>query len=101
MKLETESLSDLQAVIDTQPRVLVVFTQPETCVPCRRLYPHLVKYAEKHTDPTIVTVDLDKVPDAMVAYDLRSVPTVLLYSNTQFERMVIGRTVVQLENELN
>jgi thiol-disulfide isomerase/thioredoxin len=101
LKLEAESLSDLKSVIDVQPQVLVVFTQPATCIPCKRLYPHLVKYAEKHTSPTIVTVDLDKVPEAMVEYDLRSVPTLHLYEQGNFSRVVIGRTVVQLEKELD
>ncbi len=101
MKLEVNSLSDLQDTIDKQARVLVVFTQPVTCVPCRQLKPHLEKFAEKHADPLIVTVDLDMVPEAIVEYDLSTVPTRHLYENGRFVRNVEAKTIVQLENELN
>jgi thioredoxin 1 len=101
LKLEVDSLDGLQAIINVQPRVLVVFTQPSTCAPCRAMKPQLDRFADKHTEPTVVVVDLDIVPDAVVEYGLRSVPTLKLYKNGRYAQEVSGRTVVQLEKELS
>lgn len=100
MILKVVNLEELQNIIRLQARVLVVYTQPDTCIPCKRLYPHLVVFADKHIHPTIAVVDLDEVPEAMVEYDLRTVPTLHLYENGRYVNDVKGRTVIQLENEL-
>jgi thioredoxin-like negative regulator of GroEL len=82
--------------------VLVMLTQPKTCVPCRRLRPHIDKLNEGGL--SVLYVDLDRVPEAMVAYGIRSVPTVYLYpKDGDEERTFIelkGRTVVQLQKEI-
>lgn len=99
--INIRNVTELNITLASEEKVLLVFTQPLTCIPCRRLYPHLVRLDEKHSDITIAVVDLDTVPDAMVAYDLQSVPTVQLFNNGRHVSNIKGRTVPQLEQELN
>lgn len=101
MKQDINSLAELDKALNSTAHAVVVFTQPNTCVPCKRLKPHLDKLADKYADPAILIVDLDAVPDAMIEYELLSVPQVKLFRDGQYSKDLAGRTVVKLEQELN
>lgn len=94
------SLQDIEECIVKNENVVVMFTQPRTCAPCRQLKPHFQAASEK-SDATFVVVDLDVVPDAAVEYNVRGVPQVFLYRNGKYDKTIVGRTVVQILSELN
>jgi thioredoxin-like negative regulator of GroEL len=97
--LEVESTTQLQSALTENDGVVVMFTQPRTCAPCRQLKPHFVNASEK-SDLAFVVADLDKMPDAVVEFGIQSVPQVLLYRDGQFVKHIQGRTVVQILSEL-
>lgn len=66
--------------------VVVLFTQPATCVPCRQFKPHFERAAGTAVDKKFLYVDLDTVPDAGIDFEIRAVPTVKLYENGTFVR---------------
>lgn len=101
MMLEVESMTHLQSVLTENDGVVVTLTQPRTCVPCRRLKPHLEKAAEQRQDLVFVVVDLDIVPEAISKFELMSVPTVKLFRAGEFEKNLEARTVLPLLSEIN
>jgi len=66
--------------VSAGPLVLLDFWQ-STCAPCRALEPHLAALLERATGPLQVwRVDVDRDLAAVTAYDITSVPTVVLLS---------------------
>lgn len=80
-----ESLTDIDV---DQGRAVILFTAPSWCVPCVRFKPHWERAVANTNDVNFFYVDIDAVPDAMVEYSIRSVPTVKLYENGTFVRDV-------------
>lgn len=98
---EVDSLDQLQDLIDTEDKLVVKFTAPSWCGPCRQYAPHFEKVAEKSAD-TFVVVDLDEVPDAMLEYGFKSVPTTLVFESGELTKTIIGvRTAPKLLAELD
>ncbi len=90
----------LKGVIDNFERVVVVFSQPATCVPCKRLAPHIKSVEEKLPTVMFVEVDIDKAQIIRDNYSIMSVPTVLLFDSGQYKGQIKGRTAVSLVKEL-
>lgn len=99
--LEIESTSHLRYVLDANSNVVVTFTQPRTCVPCRRFKPHLEKTSEQVTDAVFAVVDLDQVPEAVTLYGIQGVPTVMLYRDGAYVKNLQERTVLKLIPEIS
>lgn len=99
--IEVSSVSELREVLEQCSKVVVTFTQPRTCVPCRQFKPHLEKTAEQADDVAFAVVDLDKVPDAISEFDVMGVPTVKLFNDGVFSQNLQSRTVLPLLNEIN
>lgn len=79
-------MSDL--VISSEGRTVVLFTQPATCAPCRAFKPHWDRAVENVEGINFLYVDLDTNPDAMLAYGIRSIPTVKLFEDGTYVRDV-------------
>lgn len=88
-------------MLDIHERVVVKFTQPRTCVPCRQFAPVYETVAVRTDDGTkFLSVDLDNAPWAMADYDLRGVPTVVLFENGERVRDLKERTAIKFMSEL-
>ena len=60
------------------------------CGPCKMLAPVLEKIANEHEDLTVLKIDVDEVPDVASKYDIRSIPTLILFENGQPVDMKLG-----------
>ena len=60
------------------------------CGPCKMLSPILEKIASEHEDLTVLKIDVDEVPDLASKYDIRSIPTLILFENGQPVDMKLG-----------
>ncbi len=60
------------------------------CGPCKMLAPVLEKIANEHEDLTVLKIDVDEVPDLASKYDIRSIPTLILFENGQPVDMKLG-----------
>lgn len=99
--LKVESLSTLNEVIDSYDSVVVAFTAPSWCVPCRQLKPHFHAASEQLEGRVLfVEVDIDQSPEISDAFQVQSVPTVYLYRHHEFFDTVKGRTAVAILNEV-
>ena len=85
---DVTTLEELNRAVVTDGRVVVLFTQPSTCVPCRQFKPHWQRAQENVDDIKFLTVDLDTLPEAAVRYGVLRVPTVKLYEDGVFSRDV-------------
>jgi thioredoxin 1 len=76
-------------VIESETPVLVDFWAP-WCGPCRVVAPVLEQIAEEHTDLRIVKLNIDENKQTAAAFDVLSIPTMILFSGGQPVKKVIG-----------
>jgi len=110
LRLRAYSLSDIVQVtdIDVLDRMLedwdyvvINFSAPAWCVPCRRLAPHYLAAVSKLPGVVFVEVDIDKVNEPFInKYSLMSVPTLKFYSMGEFVSDLKSRTSVPLITEI-
>ena len=72
-------MGKFQELLNSDTPVLVDFFA-EWCGPCKMMAPELKKLAEMHGDRLkVIKVDIDKNPQAASAYNVNSVPTLMLF----------------------
>lgn len=75
-------------VLEAQKPVLVDFWA-DWCPPCKRIGPILDEIAQEQDDVTISKMDIVANPETMKRYDVKGLPTLLLFSNGT----IIGRKI--------
>ncbi len=73
-------MGKFQELLNGDTPVLVDFFA-EWCGPCKMMAPELKKLADMQGDKLrVIKVDIDKNPQAAQAYNVQSVPTLMLFS---------------------
>lgn len=76
-------MSSFQEILNGDIPVLVDFFA-EWCGPCKVMAPELKKLADQHGDSLrVLKVDVDKNPQAAMHYEVRGVPTLILFRKGQ------------------
>jgi thioredoxin 1 len=76
-------MANFQQLIASEIPVLVDFSA-EWCGPCKMMPPILQQVKHNLGDKvTIIKIDIDKNPAAANAYNIKSVPTLMIFQNGQ------------------
>ena len=76
-------MANFQDIIASDTPVLVDFSA-EWCGPCKMMPPILKQVKDAVGDKvTILKIDIDKNPEAANAYNVQSVPTLMIFQNGQ------------------
>lgn len=69
--------------------ILVVDFWAEWCGPCKKLSPILDEIKEENNFP-IAKVNIDDYPELAERYNVRSIPTVLVFENSVAVKEIVG-----------
>lgn len=105
--IEVTDKETLEALIENSYAVVVKFTAPSWCVPCRQFAPHFASVAQTSSFSSdmmgrvdFVSVDIDDAPWATEVYGVRGVPTVMLYVQGTYVVNLQERSAVKFGAEI-
>ena len=60
------------------------------CGPCKMLAPELEDYAEQNPNVTVIKIDVDEPQNEAAKFNIRSVPTLLVFKNGSLVKETAG-----------
>jgi len=90
---------------NTKQIIVVDFTAPAWCAPCRKIAPYVKTIADT---PTVVEcgfeffeVDVDHLPDLMKKYQVTALPTFLIFYKGVVKHKIEGASRSKLKDAIN
>jgi thioredoxin 2 len=78
--LPLRSAEDFAELVRDSPTPVLVDFWADWCGPCRMVAPELEKIARQHGQRVVVAkVDTDALPDVAARFEIRSIPTMILF----------------------
>jgi thioredoxin 1 len=79
----------IDQLISEHPAVIVDLWAP-WCGPCRAVSPVLESIVEENPNVFLAKVNVDDNPEVMERFGVRGIPTILVYSDGELAKTVIG-----------
>ena len=76
-------------VLKSDKKVLVDFWAT-WCGPCQMVSPIIEELGEELTDVKVCKVDVDKEPEISIQYNIMSIPTLIVFENSEIANKTIG-----------
>ena len=90
-KIKYLSDTDFETIILKNTKPVLVDFWAEWCMPCRMIGPEIEKLADEKSDILIVgKVNVDENPQTSMKYQVRSIPTMILFKDGQEVKRIIG-----------
>lgn len=80
---------EFEDIIKNNDTVFVDF-YANWCGPCKMLAPSVEKLADEHSDIKVVKVDVDQEGQLAMAYQVQSIPTLIVFKNGQVANRQLG-----------
>jgi len=90
-----------EAMSSAGGRLLVADFTSSRCPPCQRISPIFAEMANKYPGAVLISVDIQKCPDAAMANNVTATPTFLFYRNKTKIDMLTGADPEALEARMN
>lgn len=98
--LNVDNANFQKEVLESDIPVLVDFSA-EWCGPCKKQTPVLELLAEQNIDSVkIVKLDIDDCPEISAKYNVRSIPSLILFKNGEKAFVKVGLTKLSDLNDL-
>tara|TARA_E500000081_G_C6000668_1_gene291041 strand:+ start:282 stop:551 length:270 start_codon:yes stop_codon:yes gene_type:complete len=81
-------------MIPKKGKVLVDFWA-QWCGPCKMMMPVLEKYSEEEDAVTVVKINVDEEADIASEYNIRSIPTFILFEDGEVIKKQMGAMSIQ------
>ena len=95
-QIETEAAFD--RLVANNPRVLVDF-YADWCGPCQLMAPTVDELAAERDTP-IAKVDVDQLPQIATRYEVRSIPSFILFEDGTVDERLVGMHEKSALNEI-
>jgi thioredoxin 1 len=98
----TLTAATFDETIKSAPGTVIVDFWAEWCGPCKLIAPILEEIASEQEGVTVAKLNVDDHPDLARRYDVMSIPTLLVFSEGELRKRLIGaKGKGQLLEELN
>ena len=94
------SAAEFASQVEARPGLVVVDFWAAWCGPCRKLAPVLEDLAAEYEGRVaFYKVNVDEVPDLAEAFEVTSIPTIMLFRNGALRDLTTGRHPAQFYRE--
>lgn len=102
MITDITTLKEYTDAVEENDHVVMLFSDPSWCGPCRMFDPHIEKVSEHYGDKVkfLRTTPTSAEPDLADRFTVMSIPAVF-HSNNGEESPIQGRTALAVINEIN
>ncbi|BFZ62585.1 thioredoxin trx1 [Saitoella coloradoensis] len=82
------------------PQLTVVDFYATWCGPCKAIAPKVTQFSNTYADAKFVKIDVDELSEVAAKYNIRAMPTFLLFKNGEKVGEVVGASAPNLEKAI-
>lgn len=102
MAIENLTESTFHDYINNSEVPVVIDFWAEWCGPCKMIAPTIEKLSQKHSGKLLMAkVDIDSNQELAEQYHVRSIPTIMVFSNGEPTQVIVGAQKNLIEDKIN